>query len=121
MIAMPLVAIIDDDASLQAAIVSLLRSMDIPARGYDSAEAFLADGATVDCVISDVEMPGMSGPELQRRLRAAGQACPMIFITAYPNARLRDQVMAAGAAGFLGKPFEARALLTMLQGLLPLP
>ena len=107
------VSIIDDDEAVRSATQGLLRSMGYAAHTFASAEDFLAsaEAERAACVITDVQMPGMSGPELQRVLCARRPGLPIIFITAFPEDRIREQVMAAGAADMLGKPFDGQALV----------
>lgn len=107
------VSIIDDDASVREAVSSLLRSLGLLTRIYDSAEAFLAGPGRhdSDCVIADVQMPGMSGLELQETLRAAGSTLPMIFITAFPDPAIRRRAFAGRASCFMGKPFDAQDMI----------
>ena len=114
------ISIIDDDASLRAAIQDLLESLGFAAYGFESAEEFLSSpqlGAT-SCLITDVQMPGMKGHELQQWLRARGDRTPIIFITSYPTKNIRECVAAGGALAFLEKPFEAKALLRLLRDVL---
>ncbi|QFR33870.1 response regulator transcription factor [Ancylobacter sp. TS-1] len=112
-----MITIIDDDESVRTATESLVRSLGFTARTFASAEDFLASplrGET-DCVITDVQMPGMSGVELQSHLRAHGDRTPLIFITAFPEERIRRQVDAGGAFGFLAKPFDGNAMIDCLD------
>ena len=118
LIAEPLIAIIDDDASVRAAVESLVRSLGYAARGYASAELFLLSGdhAKTDCIVTDLQIPcGMSGLDLQDRLRAAGRTIPIVFITAFPEEHLRARAEAGGAIGFLAKPFDGRVLVKLLM------
>lgn len=112
-----MITIIDDDESVRIATESLVRSLGFTARTFASAEDFLASGAiaATDCVITDVQMPGMGGVELQSHLRAQGDATPLIFITAFPEERIRRQVSAGGAIGFLAKPFDGNAMIDCLD------
>jgi len=113
----PLVCIIDDDDSLRAALVGLVRSVGYEARGFASAEAFLQSGAigTCACVVTDIQMPGMSGVELKEHLSAQQIDLPVIMITGRPDPSLEGKARAAGAAGFMKKPFEASALIGYLD------
>lgn len=113
----PMISIIDDDESVRVATESLVRSLGLTARTFASAEAFLESalvGRTA-CVITDVQMPGMSGVELQSVLRSKGDTTPLIFITAFPEERIRRQVDAAGAIGFLAKPFDGSAMIDCID------
>jgi FixJ family two-component response regulator len=113
----PTVAIIDDDASVRAAVGSLVRSLGYAVRCYASAELFLLSGdhPEIACIVTDLQMPaGMSGLDLQARLNAAGVAIPTVFITAFPEEHVRCRAEAAGAIGFLSKPFDGRTLVKLL-------
>jgi FixJ family two-component response regulator len=120
MLAPPLVSIVDDDVSVRESLPDLLKEYGLIARAFDSAEAFLASDcvSATRCLILDVAMPGMSGPELQDVLMARQANLPIIFITAHSNAKLRAQVLEQGAAAFLSKPFSDTALLTALNAAL---
>ncbi|WAC29443.1 MULTISPECIES: response regulator transcription factor [unclassified Ancylobacter] len=115
-----MVAIIDDDESVRVATASLVRSLGLLSRTFASAEDFLRAEAeeAPDCVITDVQMPGMSGVELQATLRARGRSTPLIFITAFPEDRIRRQVTEAGAVGFLAKPFDGSEMIACLDAAL---
>lgn len=117
MSATPVITIIDDDESVRIATESLIRSLGFAARTFASAEDFLRSPSLgrTDCVITDVQMPGMSGMELQSALRERGDRTPLIFITAFPEERIRRQVQAAGAFGFLAKPFDGNAMIACLD------
>jgi FixJ family two-component response regulator len=115
----PRIAIIDDDASVRAAIGSLVRSLGYNAQSYASAELFLLSGDLLqtDCIVTDVQMPaGMSGLDLQARLSAAGIKIPTLFITAFPEKHVRSRAEAAGAIGFLAKPFDGHTLVRLIIG-----
>jgi FixJ family two-component response regulator len=115
-----LVAVVDDDESMRAAIEDLLSSVGIKAKSYVSAEEFLLSGLQneIACLISDIRMPGMTGLELQAKLVAQGSRVPIIFITAHGNARMRMQALNAGAIEFLGKPFDDESLLGSVRAAL---
>lgn len=115
-----MVAIIDDDESVRVATASLVRSLGLKTSTFASAEEFLRSPLrdTSDCVITDVQMPGMSGIELQARLRASGSRLPLIFITAFPEEHVRRQATEAGASGFLAKPFDGGAMIACLDAAL---
>jgi len=104
----PVISIIDDDASVRTAKAQLLRSMGFSAYAFASAQEFLSSPrlSETSCVIADVEMPGMNGVELQNYLIANGHGTPIIFITAFPQDRVRERAMKAGAIDFLSKPFD---------------
>lgn len=113
----PIVSIIDDDASVRAATDGLVRSLGYRAETFASAEDFLQSDRVGDtsCLITDVQMPGLSGVELQSLLNARGTPMPIIFITAFPEERIRRSVLEAGAVGFLSKPFSEAHLIEHLQ------
>ena len=113
----PLIAIIDDDASVRATTDSLVRSLGYVVFTFASAEDFLRSNRLDDlaCVIADVQMPGMSGVELQAHLIAQGSRVPFIFFTAFPDEQLRAQALKAGAICYLTKPFDGDSLVQGLQ------
>lgn len=112
-----MIAIIDDDDEVRVATENLVRSYGLDAHTFSSAEAFLESAALDEtaCLITDVQMPGMSGIDLQNALQRRGCDVPMIFITAFPEERLRRQAVASGALGFLTKPFDTRALMACVD------
>ena len=107
------IAIIDDDEPLREALGSVLKAAGFSIDTFASAEEFLnsPNREEIACLILDVRLPGMSGIELQRRLFEAGDATPIIFVTAHGDASLRDVLIKAGAAGFLNKPVRSDSLL----------
>jgi FixJ family two-component response regulator len=111
------VCIIDDDESVRTATTCLLRSLGHAVRTFASAEEFLhspyVDGAV--CLIVDVNMPRINGLELQSRLREKGLRTPIIFITAYPEERMRARALDEGAICYLGKPFDGETLIKCLD------
>ena len=113
----PLVAIIDDDEALCSSLADLMRSIGYRAERFASAEAFLASPNLFlfDCVIADVDMPGLSGLTLVRKLREQGGGVPVILITALPDKQLDDEAISVGAQSLLRKPFETRALLDCVE------
>jgi FixJ family two-component response regulator len=113
----PVIAIVDDDESFRRATASLVRSLGYVAAAFASGEAFLQSDRLhdVDCLITDVQMPGMTGLELQTRLRGQGKHLPIIFVTAFPELKARGQALADGAIGFLGKPFNDQKLIMCLN------
>jgi FixJ family two-component response regulator len=117
---LPLVAIVDDDTSVRATTDSLVRSLGYVVITFASAEEFLRstrlDG--LSCVIADVQMPNMSGVELQAQLLTRGYRVPFIFVTAFPDDRVRAQALRAGAICYLTKPFDADSLVQCLQAAL---
>jgi FixJ family two-component response regulator len=106
------VAIVDDEAPVREAVLGLLEEAGFPARGFASAEEFLAFGQhrECSCMIADIRMPGMSGLDLQARLNAEEVSIPIIFITAHGDERLRMQALQSGAVEFLSKPFDDEVL-----------
>ena len=112
-----LVAVVDDDESVRESLPDLLDELGYAVRAFASAEEFLASdcASATDCMILDINMPGMSGPELQRKLHRAGYKFPIIFITAHVNKELRDGLMRNGAAECLYKPFNDKSLQTALN------
>jgi FixJ family two-component response regulator len=113
----PLIAIVDDDESFRRAAGSLIRSLGYGVEPFASAEAFLESDliAETDCLITDVQMPGMTGIELQDKLIAQGNRLPVIFVTAFPETEARRRALTAGAIGFLGKPFNDQKLIGFLS------
>jgi FixJ family two-component response regulator len=105
---------------VRATTDSLVRSLGYVADTFASAEAFLRSKRVDDfsCVIADVQMPGMSGVELQAHLRTQGNHLPFIFITAFPDERVRAQALGAGAICYLTKPFDGDSLIQCLQTVL---
>ena len=117
---LPLVAIIDDDTSVRVTTDSLVRSLGYITHTFASAEEFLRSDRLHDlsCVIADVQMPGMSGVELQAHLRNQGYRVPFIFFTAFPDEKIRAQALGAGAICYLTKPFDGEILVQSLQAAL---
>ena len=111
------IAIVDDDESVQIALQDLIEADGLSARCFGSAEEFLESGLQrkTACLITDLRTPGMSGLELQARLKADGYKTPIIFITAHGDARVRIQAMREGAVEFLMKPFDDQVLLNKVR------
>ena len=111
------VAIVDDDDLMRGALQGLLKAAGLPARTFESAEAFLQSGDQHHsaCLIADIRMPGMSGLELQARLNDERINIPTIFITAHGDSRMRMQALRAGAVEFLAKPFDDEVLLDSVR------
>ena len=107
------ISIVDDDEAVREGIERLMQSHGYNARTFASAEEFLNSGEIHDtsCLITDLQMPGLSGIDLQDRLIAQGHRFPIIFITAYPEESVRARAMKAGAVGFLSKPFNVEHLV----------
>lgn len=116
----PVISIVEDDKSVRVATRSLVRSLGFTAHTFASAEDFLRSPCVHDssCVITDVQMSGLSGLELQRCLLAQGRHTPIIFITAFPDENVKAQAMRAGAICFLIKPFDGSTLIRCLQAAL---
>jgi FixJ family two-component response regulator len=112
-----LIAVIDDDESFRVALVEWLSSLGYRARGFASAEEFIAGDGTepYDCVITDIHMPGMSGFDLKQRLLADDSSLPVIMITAHDEPGLDARAAAIGAVCLLRKPFQADALTDCLE------
>jgi FixJ family two-component response regulator len=112
-----LVSVIDDDASLLTAIVKLVRSLGYNASGHETAEAFLSSGEsdTADCVITDIQMPGMSGIDLQHLLHERKIDVPVIMITARNEPALLERARASGAHCLLSKPFAPEEFIDCLE------
>jgi len=108
-----LISVVDDDESIRRTTTFLIESFGFRAVAFESAESFLKSIQLHDtsCLLVDVQMSGMNGLQLQSELAAAGYGIPIIFITAYDNKDTRQQAMQAGAAEFLGKPFNDEELL----------
>lgn len=113
----PVIAIVDDDEAVREALCDLLQVEGLSARAFASADAFLGseEAAEVDCVVTDVRMPGMTGLELQQELRARGASIPVIFITSSVNEASRAQALRDGAAAWFTKPVADQALLATLR------
>jgi FixJ family two-component response regulator len=112
-----LVCIVDDDESVRESLPDMLRQFGFTAAAFSSAEEFLASDVIgrTNCLILDVKMPGMSGPDLQRELTTLGQQIPIVFITASGDQAIRARLLSDGAVECLFKPFSETALLDALQ------
>ena len=108
---------VDDDISVRESIRDLIESLGYEVATFESAERFLEAACLPDtsCLITDLQMPGLSGLDLQSRLIAEGQRIPVIFVTAFPEERFRRRAMNAGAVGFLSKPFDEESLIRSLE------
>ena len=115
-----LVSVVDDDESVRESLPDLLREFGFAAQAFSSAEAFLASEVVSEtsCLILDVAMPGMSGPELQQELIRRQQEIPIVFITANGDKTVRPRLLAQGAVECLFKPFSEAALLDALNAAL---
>ncbi len=113
----PLVAVVDDDESVRESLPDLLGEFGFAASTFSSAEQFLASDCVdqTRCLILDIAMPGMSGPDLQRELKLRGWKIPIIFITASTDKSVRPQLLEQGAVECLFKPFSDTALLEAIN------
>jgi FixJ family two-component response regulator len=116
----PLLSVVDDDESMRDSLPDLIKEFGFGARSFSSAEEFLSSGSAgeTSCLILDIAMPGMSGPELHQELKRRGEDIPTIFITGQKDERIRARVLEQGAAGFLVKPFSDAALLAAIKSAL---
>src|ERR1044071_1488443 len=110
------ISIVDDDAWARSGLADLILSLGYEVRAFESAEQFIQSDSIKDtaCLITDLHMPGISGIDPQSFLRSKGHNTPIIFVTAYPNEKHRQQALAEGAAGFLTKPYDERSLVACL-------
>jgi FixJ family two-component response regulator len=115
-----LVSIVDDDESVRESLPDLLREFGFAVQAFASAEEFLASDCVdqTSCLLLDIAMPGMSGPDLQRELTRRRHAMPIVFITAHADEAVRPRVLAQGAVACLFKPFSETALLEALHAAL---
>jgi FixJ family two-component response regulator len=113
----PLLSVVDDDQSVRESLPDLIREFGFAAQVFSSAEGFLSSGSIdeTSCLILDIAMPGMSGPELQQELKNRGQEIPIIFITGQKDETTRARMLEQGAAGFLFKPFSDADLLAAIK------
>ena len=117
MVTRPLISVVDDDESVRESLPDLLNEFGFDAHAFSSAEEFL-DSKSIDetsCLVLDVAMPGMTGPDLQRELTRRDRSIPIVFITAHRDASVRLSLIAQGAVDCLFKPFEAPDLLQALN------
>ena len=115
-----LISVVDDDESIRESLPELLQLMGFTARPFESAQAFLRSDAVplTQCLILDISMPGMSGPQLQRELKIRKLHIPIIFISAHADRSLRATLLAEGAIDCLIKPFSEQDLRSALDGAL---
>ena len=113
----PLVSVVDDDESVRESLPDLLRELGYSVRVFSSAEEFLASDCVGEtrCLILDIAMPGMTGPDLQQELTVRGQEIPIVFITAQADETIRPHALAQGAVECLFKPFSDTALSEALN------
>ena len=120
MVTRVLVSVVDDDESVRESLPDMLRQFGLATAAFPSAEAFLSSDVIgqTKCLILDVKMPGMSGPELQRELAARGQQMPIVFITASGDVAIRTRLLSDGAVECLFKPFGEAALMDAVHAAL---
>ena len=113
----PLITIVDDDVMVCEATKDLVETFGFNARTFTSAGEFLNSDCVsgTACLIADVQMPGMSGLQLHRKLIASGLRIPVIFITAFPDERVRKRALTAGAICYLSKPFDGESLRSCIR------
>jgi len=111
------ISIVDDEESVRVAIGSLVRSMGYQSYLFSCAEDFLSWSRFEEtaCLITDVQMPGMSGLDLQAQLIKLGYDIPVVFITAFPEESIRQRAMSAGAVEFLSKPFDVQTMIDCIE------
>jgi FixJ family two-component response regulator len=119
-VARSLVSVVDDDESIRESLPDLLEQLGYEAQAFTSAEEFLASDSVVQtrCLVLDIAMPGMSGPDLQRELMFRGLKIPIVFITANEDKSIRQHLLEQGAVECLFKPFSDTALLEAVNGAL---
>jgi len=115
-----IIAIVDDDESVCHAIKGLVRSLGMEADTFASGQEFIGfieamPSRRFNCVILDVQMPGLNGPDVQERLKRLGNRFPIIFLTEHDEVSVRERALAAGAVAFLRKPFAAELLIKTLR------
>jgi FixJ family two-component response regulator len=113
----PLISVVDDDESVRESLPDLLKEFGFDAQAFSSAEEFLASDSVsqTSCLVLDVAMPGMTGPDLQRELTIRRQEIPIVFITAHRDETVRPRLLAQGAVECLFKPFTETDLLAALN------
>ena len=113
----PLISVVDDDESVRESLPDLLKECGFDAQAFSSAEEFLASDSVsqTSCLVLDVAMPGMTGPDLQRELTIRRQEIPIVFITAHRDDTVRPRLLAQGAVECLFKPFTETDLLAALN------
>ena len=113
----PLVTVVDDSESVRESLPDLLQQVGLAVRTFSTAEAFLASDAldATACLVLDVALQGMSGPDLQHELRRGGKTIPIVFITGQSDRSLRPRLLAAGAVACLFKPFSDSALIEAIE------
>ena len=116
----PSIAVVDDDASVRDATTGWLRSLGYIANGFSSADEFLKSSyiRSTSCLVTDLQMPGMTGLALYGQLSASGNPIPTILMTANPDINVRSQALNAGVAGYLVKPFNEQDLIDCIKSAL---
>lgn len=116
----PVISIVDDDASVRAAADNFISSYGYAVHTFASAEDFLRSAKldVTSCVVADVQMPGMSGLDLLKTIRSRGNETPFIFITAFPSENIRARATKAGADALLDKPFSCLSLIGCIESAL---
>src|SRR5213594_786740 len=117
MVTRTLITVVDDDESVRESLPDLLKEFGFEAQAFSSAEEFLASESIAEtrCLVLDVAMPGMTGPDLQRELKNRDQSIPIVFITGQRDEAIRPRLIAEGAVDCLFKPFEPTDLLQALN------
>ena len=117
MVVRPLVSVVDDDESVRESLPDLLKEFGFSVQAFSSAEEFLASNYVdqTRCLVLDIAMPGMTGPDLQRELKLRRQEIPIVFITAHRDETVRPRVLEQGAVECLFKPFSDTALLNAVN------
>lgn len=116
----PVIAIVDDDEAMRDALAEFLQALALPSRTFHGAEAFLAAYApgSFDCLITDIRMPGISGLELQQRLKSLGSTMPVIIVTSVADPLIRARALENGALAYLSKPIGDKVLIRHLMAAL---
>lgn len=113
----PLLSVVDDDESVRESLPDLLRELGFAVRAFSSAEEFLSSDCVDEtrCLILDIAMPGMTGPDLHQELKSRRREIPIVFITAQRDETIRARLLKEGATAFLLKPFSDTALLVAVN------
>ncbi|MFP2962087.1 response regulator transcription factor [Myxococcus sp. 1LA] len=111
------ISVVDDDASMRSAVLSLLRSFGLKGLAFESAEAFLASGALAhsSLIVTDIHMPGMSGIDLKRELDARGSTVPVIMVTAKTDPAVMERALACRPTHLLRKPFDSEDFIACVE------
>jgi FixJ family two-component response regulator len=113
----PLISIIEDDGAVRESLKTFIQSLGYASSTFAAAEEYLGSGLlhSTACLISDVHLPGMSGPDLQARLIADGHRIPIVFVTGFATQSIRTRVLTAGAVGYLAKPLDPGILIKCVE------